>query len=30
MSHREEFASYADALWYLEEVFDEPLTDRSS
>jgi hypothetical protein len=29
-SHWEEFASYADALRYLEGNFDEPLTGRGS
>lgn len=29
-SHREEFASYADALRYLEENFDEPLPGKDS
>lgn len=29
-SQREEFSSYADALRYLEETFDEPLTGRGS
>ncbi len=28
-SHGEEFSSHADALRYLEENFDEPITGRS-